>query len=95
MIRPTGWWWIRHAPVPGSEGRLNGQREVDCDTSDQASFQVLAALLPGDAVAARLVNTACLRFSHPRLIVEFEQDTEPTLDQMIGFCLAALATQPV
>ena len=51
---------------------------------------------PGDAaLAARLVNTACLRFSHPRLIVEFEQDTEPTLDQMIGFCLAALATQPV
>ena len=51
MIRPTGWWWIRHAPVPGSEGRLNGRREVDCDTSDQASFRVLAALLPGDAVA--------------------------------------------
>jgi AcrR family transcriptional regulator len=50
----------------------------------------------GDAtLAARLVNTACLRFSHPRLIVEFEQDTEPTVDQMIGFCLAALATQPV
>ena len=49
---------------------------------------------PGDAtLAARLVNTACLRFSHPRLIVEFEQDPEPTIDQMIGFCLAALTTQ--
>ncbi|HUZ91510.1 MAG TPA: TetR family transcriptional regulator [Methylocella sp.] len=49
----------------------------------------------GDAaLAARLVNTACLRFSHPRLIVEFEQDTEPTLDQMIGFCLTALSRQP-
>ena len=46
----------------------------------------------GDAtLAARLVNT----FSHPPLIVEFEQDPEPTLDQMIGFCLAALATQLV
>ena len=48
----------------------------------------------GDAtLAARLVNTSCIRFSHPRLIVEFEQDPEPTIDQMIVFCLAALNTQ--
>ena len=46
----------------------------------------------GDAtLAARLVNTACIRFSHPRLIVEFEEELEPTLDQMIGFCLASLS----
>ena len=51
MGRPSGWWWIRHAPVRGSEGRLNGQRDVDCDTSDEASLRVLAAMLPGDAVA--------------------------------------------
>ncbi len=50
----------------------------------------------GDAtLAARLVNLACLRFSHPRLIVEFEQELEPTLDQMIGFCLTALTRQPI
>ena len=50
----------------------------------------------GDAtLAARLVNTACIRFSHPRLIVEFEQELEPTLDQMIGFCLTALTRKPV
>jgi hypothetical protein len=50
----------------------------------------------GDAtLAARLVNTACIRFSHPRLIVEFEQVPEPTHDQMIGFCLTALTRQPV
>lgn len=49
----------------------------------------------GDAaLAALLVNTACIRFCHPRLIVEYEQETEPTLEQMIGFCLAALARQP-
>jgi hypothetical protein len=48
----------------------------------------------GDAtLAARLVNTDCLQFNHPRLIVEFEQDTEPALDQIIGFCLIALNTQ--
>jgi AcrR family transcriptional regulator len=45
----------------------------------------------GDAaLASRLVNTACIRFCHPRLIVEYEQEPEPTLDQMIGFCLAAI-----
>jgi AcrR family transcriptional regulator len=50
----------------------------------------------GDStLAARLVNLACLRFSHPRLIVEFEQEAEPTLDQMTGFCLTALTRQPV
>ena len=45
-------------------------------------------------LAARLVNTACIRFCHPRLIVEYEQESEPSLDQMIGFCLAALAKPP-
>jgi AcrR family transcriptional regulator len=46
----------------------------------------------GDAtLAARLVQTACIRFCHPRLIVEYEQEPEPTLDQMIGFCLAAMS----
>jgi hypothetical protein len=49
----------------------------------------------GDAtLATRLVNLACLRFSHPRLSVEFEEELEPTLDQMIGFCLTALTRQP-
>jgi AcrR family transcriptional regulator len=47
------------------------------------------------ALAARLVNTACIRFCHPRLIVEYEQDPEPTLDQMVAFCLAALVKPPV
>jgi AcrR family transcriptional regulator len=48
----------------------------------------------GDAaLASRLVNTACIRFCHPRLIVEYEQEPEPTLDQMIGFCLTAIAMQ--
>jgi hypothetical protein len=45
----------------------------------------------GDAaLASRLVTTACIRFCHPRLIVEYEQEPEPTIDQMIGFCLAAI-----
>jgi alpha-ribazole phosphatase len=50
MTRPTSWWWIRHAPVRGTEGRLNGQRDIDCDTSDERSFRALAAILPRDAI---------------------------------------------
>jgi AcrR family transcriptional regulator len=46
----------------------------------------------GDAaLASRLVNAACIRFCHPRLAVEYEQEPDPTLDQMIGFCLQAIA----
>lgn len=51
-------------------------------------------LKQGDpALAARLVNTACIRYCHPRLMVEYDQRPEPTLDQMIDFCLSALAPQ--
>jgi AcrR family transcriptional regulator len=50
---------------------------------------------PGDAaLAARLVNTACIRFCHPRLMSENEQEPKPVLDQMVDFCLAALAAPP-
>jgi AcrR family transcriptional regulator len=46
---------------------------------------------PGDPVlATKLVQTACMRFCHPRLMVECADDPEPTIDQMVDFCLAAL-----
>jgi AcrR family transcriptional regulator len=41
-------------------------------------------------LAAILVRSACIRFCHPRLMVECAQDPEPTIDQMIDFCLVAL-----
>lgn len=51
---------------------------------------------PGDAaLAARLVSTACMRFCHPRLMAEYEQEPEPALDHMLDFCAAALARGPV
>ena len=51
---------------------------------------------PGDAaLAARLVNTACIRFCHPRLMAEYEQEPEPALDHMLDFCLAALVRERV
>lgn len=42
-------------------------------------------------LAAILVYSACIRFCHPRLMAECAQDPEPTIDQMVDFCLAALA----
>ncbi len=46
---------------------------------------------PRDAkLAARLVHTACIRYCHPRLLVECADRPEPTSAQMIDFCLKAL-----
>ncbi|WP_245257483.1 TetR/AcrR family transcriptional regulator [Methylocapsa acidiphila] len=41
-------------------------------------------------LAAILVRCACVRFCHPRLMVQCAQEPEPTIDQVIDFCLAAL-----
>src|SRR5690606_38907309 len=46
----TRWWWVRHAPVIGQDGRLYGSLDVDCDCSDKARLRALAARLPADAV---------------------------------------------
>ena len=60
-----------------------------------ASGMAAGEFHPGDAaLAARLVNTACIRFRHPRLMAEYEQEPEPAIDQMVDFCLAALVPHP-
>ena len=63
MTGVTRWWWVRHAPVVGNGGRIHGQNDVPCDTSDTRALQALAAALPADAVwvtshLARAVDTA-------------------------------------
>lgn len=45
-------------------------------------------------LAARLVHVACIRFFHPRLMVECADRPEPTSAQMVDFCLAALGAGP-
>ena len=48
----------------------------------------------GDAkLGARLVHTACVRYCHPRLMVECAERPEPSSAQMINFCLKALRAQ--
>lgn len=42
----TRWWWIRHAPVIGGNGRLYGCEDLDCDVSDAQRFAELAGRLP-------------------------------------------------
>lgn len=58
MTETTTFWWVRHAPVTGFDGRRYGALDVDCDTSDTAAFQALAGLLPARGV---LVTSALRR----------------------------------
>ncbi|QGM47839.1 TetR/AcrR family transcriptional regulator [Methylocystis heyeri] len=41
-------------------------------------------------LGARLVHTACIRYCHPRLLVECADHAVPSSAQMIDFCLKAL-----
>ena len=50
MNETTRWWWVRHAPVACQAGRLYGQTDLSCDTSDKATLGALAGMLPADAV---------------------------------------------
>jgi broad specificity phosphatase PhoE len=46
----TRWWWVRHAPVVDHGGRIYGQLDMPCDTSDHETLRALAGLLPTGAV---------------------------------------------
>ncbi|HLO77869.1 MAG TPA: histidine phosphatase family protein [Magnetospirillum sp.] len=56
--RDTRWWLVRHAPVPCPHGRITGQLDVACDTSDDEDFQQLARRIPANAV---LVESGLMR----------------------------------
>jgi AcrR family transcriptional regulator len=55
---------------------------------DNGEFRVSDADL-----AAILVRTTCLRFFHPRMTMEYWRYPEPTVDQIIDFCLTALGAE--
>ena len=50
MKKTTRWWWIRHAPVRGHDGRLYGRTDVTADYSDTKLISALAARLPAKAL---------------------------------------------
>jgi AcrR family transcriptional regulator len=67
------------------------ERIASCLARMIAEGMASGEFAPGDPVlATRLVHTACMRFWHPRLMVECADKAEPTIDQMVDFCLAAL-----
>jgi AcrR family transcriptional regulator len=77
-------------------GRRHTERLTEILEQIIASGMASGEFSTGDAkLMARLVNTACVRFRDPRLIVEHKDEPEPTLDQMINFCIAAISKQPV
>ena len=49
MTTMTRWWFVRHGPVPGYEGRLYPDDQVAADVGDRAAFAVLAGRLPAGA----------------------------------------------
>lgn len=54
----TRFWWLRHAPVPDPEGRITGNLDLPCDTSDEDCFRYLAQRLPRNPL---LVESGLLR----------------------------------
>ena len=77
-------------------GRRHTERMTEILEQIIASGMSSGEFSQGDPkFATRLIDTACIRFRDPRLIVEFEQEPEPTLDQMISFCIAAITRHPV
>ena len=50
MVEVTQWWLVRHAPVPGFDGRLYPHEDVDADVSDRAMLGHLAEFLPKAAI---------------------------------------------
>jgi broad specificity phosphatase PhoE len=50
MHKVTRWWWVRHAPVIGVNGRIYGQDDLDSDCGNDAQFKLLAGTLPREAV---------------------------------------------
>ena len=46
----TRWWWVRHAPVREDGGRIYGQKDLGCDTSDRPVFAAVGKILPRNAV---------------------------------------------
>lgn len=46
----TRFWWIRHAPVPEVRDIMYGSMDLDCDCTNDAVFNGVAARLPKDAL---------------------------------------------
>ncbi|MEQ8355613.1 MAG: histidine phosphatase family protein [Kiloniellaceae bacterium] len=98
----TSWWWVRHAPVTGHDGRIYGCQDVPCDCGDEAVFRGLADELPDSAVwvvtqLSRTRATAAAIARHHRAApADFEVDirlAEQDFGEWQGLTHAELAAQ--
>lgn len=60
MSTRTRWWWVRHAPVRSTGGRIYGNSDPAADTDDPPTYRALARFLPEDA----LLVTSHLQRTH-------------------------------
>lgn len=75
-------WPMVHEYVDRMDGILAG---IVADGMARGEFRKDDPVL-----AARCLHTAMIRFSHPRLLVECATFPDPSVDQLVDFCLAAL-----
>ena len=85
MSTITRWWWVRHAPVVGHNGRIYGQDDFDCDCSDQETFRYLARVLPRDAL---WVTSHLRRTQRTAAAIVAEMETDASAEPLVESDLA-------
>jgi broad specificity phosphatase PhoE len=97
----TRWFWIRHAPVTGHDGRIYGNCDLDCDVGEAALFENLCRALPRDALwltshLRRTRKTAEAILAHSEEnpeILAFEDLAEQNFGEWQGLSHAELAAR--
>ena len=49
MSTRTRWWWVRHAPVTSTEGRIYGNTDPPANVEDPPTYAALARFLPDES----------------------------------------------
>jgi broad specificity phosphatase PhoE len=101
----TRWWWVRHAPVREDGGRIYGQKDIGCDTSDRVVMEAVGKILPRKAVwyASNLKRTHqtaeaiwAAGFPKPETLIQEAAFAEQNLGEWQGLNRAAFfASRPV
>ena len=84
----TRFFWVRHAPVPAGAYKMYGSLDEDCDTSNRAVFESVAAKLPKDALwitspLKRTKQTAKALIDAGATAAEWQEDAD-ILEQDFG-----------
>lgn len=84
----TRFFWVRHAPVPAGAYKMYGSLDEDCDTSNRAVFEGVAAKLPKDALwitspLKRTKQTAKALIDAGATAAEWQEDAD-ILEQDFG-----------